>query len=307
MMNKLLGRPQDLTKMSPDDVKLIINKFDTIITDCDGVLWIENKPITGSIEAYERLVSIGKKVILISNTSILSRKELRKKASDMGFPEVPLDNIITTSYLVADYLHLKNFSKKAYVIGSQGIADEMAAKGIRHAGVGPDALQFNLVQAIERFAPDAQVGAVVVGFDEHFCYNKLLKAASYLSEPSCLFLGTNKEERFKIHASLVIPGTGSILAALESTVQRQATIVGKPYPFLREALKSKHRIVPERTLVIGDRTNTDVKLSKECKFESLLVKSGAPNYLSLNQQPENGDHVPDFHIDKLGDLVDCLD
>ena len=45
---------------------------------------------------------------------------------------------------------------------------------------------------------DPEVGAVAVGFDREFNYDKILRATSYLNNPDCLFLGTNTDEKYKV-------------------------------------------------------------------------------------------------------------
>lgn len=46
------------------------------------------------------------------------------------------DEILSTSYLVAHYLQGIGFKKKVYLLGSNGIGDELKAVGIEHIGVG---------------------------------------------------------------------------------------------------------------------------------------------------------------------------
>lgn len=49
------------------------------------------------------------------------------------------------------------------------------------------------MDVIENFKPDPEVGAVVVGFDTHFSYPKLVKAATYATDPDVYFIGANPD------------------------------------------------------------------------------------------------------------------
>ena len=76
---------QDLTELSSQDQKSFFNSFDTVLTDCDGVLWSGNTPIPGSVEMIHKFREMGKKVIYVTNNATRSRKEYVTKMEDLGF------------------------------------------------------------------------------------------------------------------------------------------------------------------------------------------------------------------------------
>ena len=59
------------------------------------------------------------------------------------------------------------------------------------------------------------MGAVVIGFDEHFSYPKILKAATYLSDPDCHFIATCADECLPVKKDMginnVFPGMKIII------------------------------------------------------------------------------------------------
>jgi phosphoglycolate phosphatase len=54
---------------------------------------------------------------------------------------------------------------------------------------------------------DEDVVGVIVGYDLHLSFMKLLKAASYLSRQGSVFLATNTDAQFPMNsAQVVVPG-----------------------------------------------------------------------------------------------------
>lgn len=274
-----------------------------------GVLWIDDKAIEGSVDCINKCKEAGKKVYFVTNNSTKTQEQLLKKSQDMGF-EMVIDEIISTSRETAIYLKRREFTKKAYVVGSQGITKELDAAGIEHNEIGPDMLTGTMREMLDEFHPDPEVGVVIVGFDEHLSFPKMMKAASYLNNPECLFLATNTDERFPMTVH-VVPGTGSIVKAIETAAERKPIVIGKPSSNICETLIKEKLIDPKRTLMIGDRCNTDILLGANCGFQTLLVGTGIHSMDDVKEWMRNGDDeqqklIPDVFLPKLGDLLQFL-
>ena len=68
------------------------------------------------------------------------------------------------------------------------------------------------------------------------------------------------------------PGTGALLAAIETASGGTATLVGKPEPQL--FLTALDRLGEGKTLVVGDRLDTDVAAAAAADLDAALVLTG---------------------------------
>ncbi|KAJ0178263.1 hypothetical protein K1T71_006086 [Dendrolimus kikuchii] len=302
--NMFKSAVQNLQEVTQDKVQEFLDSFDTVLTDCDGVLWIDNNAIPGSAGTMNYFRKLGKKIFYVTNNSTKIRSDFARKAQELGFV-ANAEDILSTAYLVAHYLKDIDFSKKVYLLGSNGIGEELEAVGISYIGIGPDHVKPDF-KSMKPADLDPDVGAVVVGFDEHVSYPKLMKAASYLASEECLFIATNTDERFPRADSIVVPGTGTLVRAVETCSERQATVLGKPHAYVRKFLESCG-LNPARTLMIGDRCTTDIELGIRCGFQTLLVLSGVTSSKDLDQiRYEKKPPLPDVVLPKLGDLLSLI-
>jgi len=310
---------REVSSMTDSEVSNWFDSFDTVMTDCDGVLWVGAEPISGSPEMINRFRDLGKRVFFVTNNSTKHRREYKAKLDKLGFGGT-MDEIVGTAYLAATYLEQINFdkSKLVYVVGSSGITQELDDVGIKYLPIGQDSVpeEGNWTLETLKFQPiklNPDVAAVIAGFDINISFNKILKGASYANRPGAVFVATNTDEQFPMPGTeLIIPGTGSMVAAVATAAGRQPVVLGKPSKFMFEIVQKRHPgILPERTLMIGDRANTDILLGKNCGLQTLLVGSGVHSLAEtraweVSEDIDQRRMVADFYADKLGDLLDRI-
>ncbi|XP_075160048.1 glycerol-3-phosphate phosphatase-like [Haematobia irritans] len=288
-----------------------LHAYDVILTDCDGVLWHDDEVIEGTPEIINQLQVLGKKVYFVTNNGTKTRSEICKKSRAMGF-DIPETQIIAPTFSIAEYLklHLKDM-EKVYVIGSAALGEELNSLNIPYFGLGPDPVKpvwVDVMAAIDKQTKSENIGAVVIAFDEHISYNKMMKASNFLGQnENCMFLATNADavSKFPMYS---IPGTGAILKAIETCVGRQALVMGKPNPLVCDHLIKNGDIQPKRTLMIGDCYKTDVSFGKNCGFSTLLVGTGRYKWCDIENLAKQGnsEFIPNFYLSSLADLKTYL-
>ncbi|GFR41253.1 hypothetical protein Agub_g1928 [Astrephomene gubernaculifera] len=285
-----------------DQQKLeLLKRVECFIFDCDGVIWLGDKVIDGVPETLDMLRGMGKRVFFVTNNSTKSRAGYMAKFQSLGL-NVQAEEIYSSSYAAAAYLESINFDKKVYVVGEAGILEELQLKGIHHLGGPADADKRVTLRSGEFMEHDAEVGAVVVGFDRHINYYKIQYATLCIREnPGCLFIATNRDAVTHLTDAQEWAGNGSMVGAIAGSTKREPTVVGKPSDFMLRNICARLGLRPQQICMVGDRLDTDIMFGKNGGLNTALVLSGVTTEEVLNS-PGNT-VVPDLVLPKLPDLL----
>jgi HAD superfamily hydrolase (TIGR01450 family) len=256
-----------------------IARYDQLLLDLDGCLWVGDEALEGAAEAVTALREAGKAVAFLTNDVRHTPEEFVRKLWRLGF-QAALSEVVTVGSAVQFLLSSRD-GGAAYVVGSQALVDHVAEAGMR------------IVNRTE-FASRADV--VVVGAHEDLSYDEIRIAAQAVVRGAEL-IGATRDASFPMPAGPG-PATGAVLAAIETAAGRHADrIAGKPEPAMYDA--ARDRLGEGRCLAVGDRIEIDVLGARRAGMDSALVLTGG----ATRAQAEAADPAPTHVADSLAALV----
>ena len=283
------------------------------IFDMDGVLYRGAQVMPYARETLDRLRRAGWDVFFATNNSTATRLDYLRRLQQLGLGG-DLDHIVTSGYATAHYLERRNPKPKdVLVIGADGLREEIRAVGIgvRDAsalpggrpppdaeadGIDPGAMRRYLVSLDLPSAPDT----VVVGLDLHLTYAKIAEAQRAILAGAD-FVCSNRDRAYPVEGRL-LPGAGTIVAAIEVATGAKALCIGKPEPFLfQEAIRrAGKREDHDRVVVVGDSTDYDMVAAHRVGATGVLITTGLTEKDALAQA--SGEAVPDRVIGSLEEM-----
>ena len=239
--------------------------------------------------------------MFVTNNSNKSRRQYVHKFEQFGI-QVEKEEVFSAAFAAAAYLKTQAIDGKVFVVGGQGIVDEL---NDMYIGVDPGV--FNAVKCTEadweELVLDEDVAAVIVGQDVAFTYAKLAYA-SLAIQRGAKFVATNPDAADALGPGLM-PGAGAIVAAVEKASGVSPEIyAGKPSAFLLELLKGNY-VDMSRTLVVGDRLDTDIAFGKAGGAGmTIATLSGVCTLEDVDAALEAGDaNVPDHIVEGLPQML----
>ena len=281
------------------------------IFDMDGVLYRGAQVMPYAREALDRLRGAGWDIFFATNNSTATRLDYVRRLQTLGLGG-DLDHIVTSAYATAHYLERRvPKPKDVLVIGADGLRQEIRAVGIavRDAdalpgshpppdaaadGVDPGSMRRYLVSLDLPPVPDT----VVVGLDLHLTYAKIAEAQRAILAGAA-FICSNRDRAYPVEGRL-LPGAGTIVAAIEVATGAKALCIGKPEPFLFEEAIRRAGKQEGSVVVVGDSTDYDMVAAHRVGATGVLITTGLTESDAL--QKASGDAVPDRVIGSLEQL-----
>lgn len=268
------------------------NRIDGIIFDLDGTVYLGESALPGAVESIAVLRRRGIRVLFVSNKPLEPRRLYAAKLTRLGIPAGE-DDVITSGYVLGRHLAHTAPHLNLYVIGEASLIEELRGHGltvVEKTGQDP-------TQVID----PAGIDAVVVAFDRTLDYRKLNIAYQALSR-GARFFATNADKTCPMPGG-AIPDAGATIAALEHISGREVELLaGKPSALMVAVALERLGLPPERSLMVGDRLETDIRMGREAGMQTAVVLTGVTKQADLDGLAA----PPDFVVENLAVLAEAL-
>lgn len=232
------------------------------IFDLDGTLFRGEEATPGAVDTLKEIRGRGAIIRFLTNNSTQTRSYYAEKLKRLGF-EAHESELASSSTGTAAYLKEEGL-KTAYVVGEPGLIATLKEVGVR------------TINEREGMAIGEAVGhadATVVGLCRTFTYDLMNGAMQQILQGS-RFVATNGDATYPMEAGRLIPGAGSVVAAVRTCSGHEPFIVGKPNPFLVQLILKETGVAPEQALAVGDRMDTDIESGRRAGVPTHLVLTG---------------------------------
>lgn len=250
-----------------------------LIIDLDGTVYAGDRLIAGAAAAIHQLQAARVPFVFLSNRGNYSRNMCQKKLLAMGIA-VTQDRIILSSTVTARYLMSTTPDQKLWVLGDEGLSDELVAHGLQMADTPQEAQ------------------CVVITLHEQLTYHDLNQAFRAV-RAGARIIATNQDRSYPGTDGECIDVAGMIGAITAATGQVVEQVLGKPSSAMVEAATTQLGIAAQGCIVIGDSLASDIQMAQRAGMQSVLVWSGSAD----KDQLTGSAWQPTFTADTLLDFV----
>jgi arabinose operon protein AraL len=259
-----------------------LQQVNGFVIDLDGTVYKGSEVIEGAAQTIETLRILGKRIVFLSNRGNISKKMCYNHLTRMGL-ELQLDEIILSSTVSAAYIKEHYQEAAVWVLGDEGLRDELREVGIQLAE-HPEFADWLLITLHESLT--------------YKDLNEAFKAVYH----GARIMATNADKMFPSAEGLSIDVAGMIGAIVAATGKEVELVIGKPSQLMADAAIGTLGLPPEQCLIIGDSLESDVRLGKKAGMMTALVLTGN----LTREAAELSELKPDWIWDSLAALHKIL-
>lgn len=220
-----------------------------LLIDLDGVLYIDDSPIPGAIEAVKWCKNNGYAVRFLTNTSTRPRMQLCSKLYAMGF-EIQEYEIFSAPYAARLYLESRPKRKCKFIVEATVMSDFLmlndTSEETTHIVIGDIGNRWDYKLLNELF-------------------NDVLNGAQIVAIHKNRFWQTSNGLQLDI---------GAFVAALEYATKNEAFVTGKPSVDFFALAIDDMGLLKNEVMLIGDDVDTDIGGAMEFGICAALCKTG---------------------------------
>ena len=231
-------------------MKTIAQEYDCLLIDLDGTVFRGTQPTDGAVQSLDEVHS---RKLYVTNNASRSADEVASHLCELGFTASGAD-VVTSAQsaarLLADELPPQS---RVLIVGTDALANEIAAVGLC---------------PVRRY--DDYPIAVVQGLSTTIGWPDLAEAALAI-QAGARWVAANIDPTLPTERGL-LPGNGSLVAALRAATGAEPQVAGKPAPRLFRDATARGDF--RASLVVGDRLDTDIEGANAAGLPSLMVLTG---------------------------------
>ena len=234
---------------TPGDAVNVLADVRAVLLDLDGVLYVEDEPIPGAVDAVRRLREARLGLRLVTNTTSRPRRMIVERLERLGFG-VAAGDVVTPAALAVRHC-LQRQTRRVALVMNEAVKEDFAE--------------------LEEVSAGAE--AVIVGdLGPAFGYDVLNRAFRAVMDGAALV--ALQKNRFWLTPDGLSLDVGPFVAALEYATGREAFVVGKPAAGFFTTVLGELGFEPAAAVMIGDDVESDVGGALRAGLAGVLVRTG---------------------------------
>jgi HAD superfamily hydrolase (TIGR01458 family) len=255
----------------------VLEEVDAVLIDLDGVLYVEEEPIAGAMDAVERLRAGGLALRFVTNTTAHSRDRTLEKLARLGF-SVGERELVTPAALAVRHCRERGHRRVALVMNKEVKRDFAELRETRESA-----------------------DAVIIGdLGSAFGYDVLNRAFRQVMGGAELI--ALQKNRYWMRADGLSLDVGPFVAAIEFATGSEAYVIGKPARAFFDQVLADLQVGPASAAMVGDDIESDIGGALRAGLAAILVRTGK----YTDERLREAGIEPTTIVDSIADLPPLL-